>query len=652
MLPNSIIRATVALLGAVTICAFSPDSSAQRGRPHPVETYRPPPHDSSSTHRQASTPTLTVEAKSVQTDLAKIGVDDQSLESSTPQSGLIATKGDPNIVERLLNVKSRYKYVPELAVALYRLGYDPNVARDLAKDDLLQDEWARIQSGRSRQDKNTFRNFVERLPEAHRVADQERRRIADETLEEKAAPFEKRRREVANLPTAILSSLASASRARTAVLDPLISNVVVKLTDDPSHDRQIIDHIWFKHAVALSLKVNSSKLHVLNLFSDPVGDSLFTEITNQLNRGRVDTSSSTDVLNGMLTGARSFDQAKLTAALRPLAGQTIYIVGHIPEALPGEGNFEYLSGRDATRIRIQDIARAFALAGVNFHPVGCASANHNAIGFDKTINNVDALTGFLGAINEPGSRSLLQWHATFTPPNTKLVLDPVAAQFFDQPPLTGITVVSDGKQIGNGYVGTYAAPPPSSQATSLPPSLALLLIDNKIELPFDARDCLNGRYLQQGPTSKWLPWSTVAMIFAYLCGMALAWERKPSIRENVEEVCFLSIAAAVFMAPAILVRSSWEHCSSASCTFSPGIGLPIWCLLYALVAAGSLLVFDSDKPASGNPNRSGIVWLNRERKLCIALILCWLGAAAFALAAYAGLGADAALVALCATSKL
>lgn len=515
-------------------------------------------------------------------------------------------------------------YSAGLATSLYLSGLvSLSEAEAFGYNRSLEYAWERFRQLRGSREPTTdeWRGLLE--AEVTR-AEQKRESVAAEkkrALDERVRQYQSRE---APLTSEVIAALQSARIGRTAVLDPEIPDVVVKLADDPALDRTIIDHTWFRHASALTAEAARKALHVVNLFPDPIGDSLLREIDQYIGDGGAGSTSAVGALRDMLMGKREFDLEKLTLALSAAPGQTIYIVSHIPDSAPGTGRVEFNLDGNVTAIPISQLQVAFSKANVNLFIVGCSSAQHTATGLSKEINNVDALTGFLRALQAGNDRTLFGWHAAIAA-DAKVVVDPVATEVYGveaaSDALSKVTLERDGRTVSTGYVGTFA-PPPVPAGTALPPSTALSVALGALAVPSDRGECRRNPSLAQTEVAaRLVPLATIILILI-LClewiFLLLEEARKVTDSDYFSAFC----VPIIFGLPIIFARYSWGDCLFG-CNFEPGLFLVIWCLLYAAMF--------------------GFVWgINKKRGFNLLLILAILFAGACVLfgASYLGLGAD------------
>lgn len=210
-------------------------------------------------------------------------------------------------------------YDAQFAVALYLSGAATvKAAEFFGYRDQLTEQW-RLEShdGERSLDKVAFEQLLAlenvRI-EAEKQAEQKRR---DAELEREAAQLDVMPRELS--PPAI-AALRAARAGRTAILDPKVPSVEVRLADDPTFDREIVQYAWHRNATGIAKNAERSRLHILNLFRDPTGDQLVDRIDEALARsGRPDKegplNSALEVLTKMLSGARGFDVKDLGTAV-------------------------------------------------------------------------------------------------------------------------------------------------------------------------------------------------------------------------------------------------------------------------------------------------------------------------------------------------
>lgn len=421
-----------------------------------------------------------------------------------------------------------------------------------------------------------------------------------------------------------IAGLQSAKLGRTAALNEKTARIVVKLADDPAHDKLIIEHTWARHALALSEKVDKSNLNVINLFPDPIGDAVFAKVQRALGKDYPKTASTSGVLTKMLTGKQPFDSATLTTALKETQGQTFYIVSHIPEAQPGRGRLEFSDGSTPVLTGIALLQAAFAAAKVNLFIVGCNSSKHATMGLSKVINNVDALTMFLKNVEFGSARNLFEWHAAFAA-DALVVIDPLASEVFGKDAaehnLSGVTLVSNGSTVSHGYAGTYM-PPAAVPGINLPPSVALAVVTNQLTPP--ERCTRDPSPAQMEAAMRFVPAGMALLIFTL--GVCMIMMLREEILKGGKEYINSLLGPIILGAPILISAYHWNASGEG---FEPGPWLVIWCLVYGAVFVAEGLMRDK---------RANIITM-----IGAALLVC---TALFG-AAYFGWTADTSIRAFC-----
>jgi hypothetical protein len=489
-------------------------------------------------------------------------------------------------------------------------------------DSDLYREWSgvKLQEGRELNEQE-WHVLVE-----HKTArDSERKEREREQVElefkEKAKNFADR---TDKLTPKAIAGLQSAKLGRTAALNEKTAGIVVKLADDPAHDRSIIEHTWARHALALGEKVDKSNLNVINLFPDPIGDAVFAKVQRALGKDNPKTASASGVLTKMLTGRQPFDSATLTTALKETQGQTFYIVSHIPKAQPGHGHLEFSDGSTPVLTGIALLQAAFEAAKVNLFIVGCNSSSHAAMGLSKIINNVDALTMFLNNLEFGSARNLFEWHAAFAA-DALVVIDPLASEVFGKDAaehnLSGVTLVSNGSTVSRGYAGTYV-PPAAVPGVNAPPSVALAVVAKQLTPP---QGCTRDPSPAQVEASMRFAPAGMALLILTL-GVCMIMTLREEILKGGEEYVNSLLSPMIIGAPILISAYHWNVGGGG---FEPGPWLAIWCLVYgAFFMVGGLM---EDKRA------------NVSTMIGVALLVC---TALFG-TAYFGWTADPSIRAFC-----
>lgn len=516
--------------------------------------------------------------------------------------------GDSSEVEYLRdhgNYDSRWNwpqstYDANLAIELFQSGLVAvEMAKVLGYDRKLQYSAAAFAFDHQRRPKgNEWKPLIDQAiarleakVEAAKEYEQREQDQRDKDLRDRLSAEEQR---AAPLNAAVVAALQSSTMNRRAVVDPNVPEVVVKLADESAFDRAIIDHTWFRHATALNTPMGPDKLHLVNLFPDPLGNALVRKIQQQLGSKTTSKDAALSQLQRILTGKAAFSHASLVLALSPIQGETVYIVSHIPEASAGHGHLEFPAKDGAVATSIARLQSAFKEAKVNLFIVGCASALHTHTGLSKEIFNTDALEGFLNALNEPTPRSLFSWHAAFAA-GARVVVDPVATEVFDQNVPQGaiskVALEKNGRAVSTGYVGTFASPPPSSNAG--PPSIPLAVASGSMTVPSDASMCAGAPTpMQSAVATRLAPWANICLLLGLLIAIdtmrKLEDPSKPaaprtSLKLRVEEALEAVLGGLMLSLPIAVCLYSWGMFDSGP--LKPGPFLPAWCWLYGALTA-------------------------------------------------------------------
>jgi hypothetical protein len=473
-----------------------------------------------------------------------------------------------------------------LAVAVYRSGlYEARDAERFGYSRPLEEAWTDFRREHRREPTvEEWRTLLD--AELRRAAEEQKARKAEEAEEFRQKVERIERRAAAALSPEAVAGLQSAQAGRTAVLSASVPGVVVKLADDPAFDLAVIDHTWFRHAVALKEPASKESLNVVNLFPDPIGDALLREVNKYLGERNATEKSAASTLRDMLTGQRPFEEETLAQALSAVAGRTFYVISHIPEAAPGAGSVEFDRGGTSVRVPIVKLQSAFKAAKVNLFIVGCSSSQHAATGLSKEINNVDALSGFLEALKTSVNRPLFGWHAAFAA-DAKVVIDLFATEVFGRDAaadaLSKVTLEMDGRLRSTGYVGTFA-PPPAPLAASEPPSLPLSIALGAISIPTDnASSVCNAKpsLAQVEMASKLAPLATILLFLNLGVGWNLLLRAELKKDKGEREYGGILLAPLMVGLPITITWYQWQNCSG--CMWDPGPYLPMWCMLYAAV---------------------------------------------------------------------
>ncbi len=515
------------------------------------------------------------------------------------------------------------RYYGDVAVAAYLYG---KLSKDLAEQSgfypELRYEWLELKREKGRQpNEQEWQSLVEN-EKARVLARKEREREqATEQIKAKAKSYAER---TDKLTPQAITGLQGAKQGRTASLDGKTATIVVKLADDPVHDKAIIEHTWVRHAVALSERVDKSNLNVVNLFTDPIGDAVFEKVQSALGKDGTKSLRASRVLTKMLTGGQPFDGATLTTALQEAQGQTFYIVSHIPKAQPGRGHLEFSDGSAPVLTEIAPLQAAFQAAKVNLFMVGCHSSEHATIGLSKSINNVDALRMFLQAATSGTPRNLFEWHAAFAA-DALVVIDPLASEVFGRDAaehqLSGVTLVSNGSTVSTGYAGTYV-PPAAVAGVNAPPSVALAVVAKTLTPPeFCTTDPSPS---QMEAARRFAPSGLALLLLTLVICMMLTLQQE--ILNKGKEYMASMLMPLLGGAPILISAYAW---SGGNGTLSPGPWLGIWCLIYGALFVAVGLTEDKR--------------LNVWSALGVALLVCTILFGA----SYFGLTADRSIRAFC-----
>lgn len=514
------------------------------------------------------------------------------------------------------------RYFGDVAVAAYLYG---KLSKDLAEQSgfypQLRYEWLELKREKGRQpNEQEWQSLVENEKARVSARKEREREQATEQIKAKAKSYAER---TDKLTPQAIAGLQSAKKGRTASLDGKTAAIVVKLADDPVHDKAIIEHTWARHAVALSEKVDKSNLNVVNLFTDPIGDAVFEKVQNALGKDGTKLRASR-VLTKMLTGGQPFDGATLTTALQEAQGQTFYIVSHIPKAQSGRGQVEFSDGSAPVLTEIASLQASFQAAKVNLFIVGCHSAEHATIGLSKIINNVDALSMFLQAVTSGTPRNLFQWHAAFAA-DALVVIDPLASEVFGRDAaehqLSDVTLVSNGTTVSTGYAGTYV-PPAAVAGINAPPSVALAVVANTLTPPEFCT--VDPSPSQKEAAQRFAPAGMALLMLTLVICMMLTLQQE--ILAKGKEYMASMFVPVLGGAPILISAYAWIKNNES---FSPGPWLGIWCLIYGAVFAAVGL--SEDKRMN--------VW----SALGVALLVCTMLFGA----SYFGLTADRSIRAFC-----
>ncbi|MDA8479991.1 hypothetical protein NNO04_14935 [Citrobacter sp. Awk 4] len=465
-------------------------------------------------------------------------------------------------------------YSGPLAVAAYKSGhFSKDSARKIGQNKYIYAEWEKQERESDKplgveEWKQIIKNGLARSS----AASEHKHALEIETLRAQAKEFAER---TDKLPPQAISALQQASKGRTAALNEEMPGVVVKLADDPIYDRLIIEHIWARHAVALSTKVSKSHLNLINLFPDPVGDSIFSKIQNALGSKSSKTVRTSKILADILTGKQPFERERLLRELAQVQGQTFYVVSHIPEQQSGQGKLEFDDGNKPVTTSIASLQAIFQAAKVNLFIVGCSSSKHAAIGLSKDINNVDALTKFQEAIISEQPKNLFEWYAAFAA-DALVVIDPLASKVFGQDaaqhPLSEITLITGNKPISYGYAGTYALPPATPQIGT-PPSVAMAVAAKKLIPP--SACSFNPSPSQIEAAKRFAPAGISLLVLAM--AMSIFLTLKEEIKKKGTEYLGATMMPIIIGAPILISIYAWLN---KYATFAPGPWLGIWCLVY------------------------------------------------------------------------
>ena len=545
------------------------------------------------------------------------------------------------------------RYDAQFAVALYLSGaVKVSVAEAYGYRVELAREWRdESRNGELKLDKATFEKLIARedVRAENRTREELIRRDAE--LVQKATQYDEMPRD---LRTITVAALRAARTGRTAILDPNVPGIEVRLADDAQFDREIIQYAWFRHATGLVNGVNPRKLHIINLFRDPTGDQLMELIEAKLAFNRqllsteinIDQRTALDALSKMVSGIRMFDGRDLVQALGPLKGETVYLVSHIPDAHPGNGDIEVVQGRKVINTPISQIDAVFKEAQVNLLVVGCSSSLHAPIGFDRPLNNVTALGNFLATLERNSSSEqlpLLALHASFGGKQAKLVIDPLHAKLYHEEDKTHSTldrveIAHDGTVLSSGYVG-FHAPPPIPSGSALSPSIPISIAAKLLNAPDNGDSCNENDIRSIDAASRLVPIATALLFLIYLI-VALIWfvEDTPEKYEDAVGIIFATLILAL---PLVWSRVLWGACLF-NCRFEPGIWLPVWCTLYFII-----LLAGSGKRALSIGSNSWISGAGAKAAFLLVSGVIMFGAAVLFLSAYLGVGAAEALKNYC-----
>lgn len=180
----------------------------------------------------------------------------------------------------------------------------------------------------------------------------------------------------------VRKDLLAARLGRTAVIDPALPNLRVRLTDKGHQDPDVIRHAWFKVVPQLRSPVSAGQVRVASIVSDPATREAFDATIGAGAR------QGTEALLAVLTGKTPYSRAALRAALSPLAGMFLIVVGHVEG---GPGAFAHRDDGRESLVPIADLVGESRSAGVNLIPAGCESAPFAPVGAVDKLNSVDVV---------------------------------------------------------------------------------------------------------------------------------------------------------------------------------------------------------------------------------------------------------------------
>jgi hypothetical protein len=246
-------------------------------------------------------------------------------------------------------------YDGKFAIRLFDIGFNEREARKLAEG-VVGEELRNLWEEEHRANPNTKDTIESIKALKHKaegiIRDREIKKKTA-TIKAKAEPYEEAYKNAKTLAPEIVEGLKSASLGRKILLSPSMPNVFLRATDNPAHDRALIEHVWYVKAMALHYPVPAERLHLIDLFArselgEPAGDAAEPRVQALLSGIRAtqeqeltaDQVEAIQALRRALVGEDAFDKEFLVSRLKALEGHSIFVLGHIPEATVQKGAFE------------------------------------------------------------------------------------------------------------------------------------------------------------------------------------------------------------------------------------------------------------------------------------------------------------------------
>lgn len=273
--------------------------------------------------------------------------------------------------------------------------------------------------------------------------------------------------------------------------------IVVRLSSNHRFDETILNHVWKLFFLPSFSTIDRSKIHVVNIFKEPVGDSFQSKIDAYLKNKSPrtpDQKNAIRYLTDLLYGRMSMNEEHLAIKLSKLKGENVFIVGHIPSGADNP-SFVIRSEAGTVDVNIKSLAKSFHKAGVNFFPLGCSSCKHHSVGLDRPINNVDLMSKFYSFLIKNESFKVSDLLNEISPAESKFVIDPLAlAEFHPVYPrfersLFPVALKSNTSQVEFGYVGMFSEAS-VEQTSPLPNSSPVALALERVKLPVFSQPCI------------------------------------------------------------------------------------------------------------------------------------------------------------------